>query len=69
MLTSFLAGALLSSSMTQFTAILDTGSAQSQIASAAQMGYFGGIPGSVWDITQGYYPCSVNTSLPDLVLL
>jgi hypothetical protein len=76
MLTGYLAGALLSSNMTQFTAILDTGTAQSQLPSAVQWGYYGGIPGSTadappgsgWDTPQGY-PCSVNTSLPDLVLL
>ena len=57
--------------MTQFTAILDTGAETSELPLAAMWGWYGGIPGSIFD-EGGYcwdYVCSVNTSLPDLVLL
>lgn len=57
--------------MTQFTAILDTGDPQSQLPLAALWGYYGAIPGSIFDDGGACwdYVCAVNTALPDLVLL
>jgi hypothetical protein len=57
--------------MTEFQTILDTGSGGSAIPLDATWGWFGAIDGVIYD-DGGYcydYPCAVNASLPDLVLL
>jgi len=63
-------GQLISSSMTEFSVIIDSGDGQSEFPQAALHGYYSGIPGFVYD-EGGYcydYPCNVSASLPDLVL-